>query len=73
MEIEDIRPSPQARQLFCKMVNHSDDCNMAISQAFQLGLELGSAGLDPSASVEITELVSESWIRPDTEGGWLLR
>lgn len=68
-----ITPSASARRLFGRMVARADDTlHLGLPETLDLGCVLKREGEDPSARAQITELLSQEWIEPASDGGWTL-
>ena len=71
--IVQIKPSPEARHLFNRMVARSNvGLHLPLAQCLALSVSRARCGEDPSACQEIHELLSAAWIGPADDGGWLL-
>lgn len=68
-----VRPSREARQLFNQMVALSDsNLHLHMEQSLVLGVNRIRNGKDPHCLMELQELITEGWIDPSADGGWLL-
>lgn len=66
-----IAPSPEARQLFNKMVARSGtNLHLSLEATVGLAAERVRAGHQDTEAVH--ELEAEEWIDQHTDGGWLL-
>lgn len=73
MITKDIKPSPEARQLFNQMVLHAgEDGELDVECVLALSILRHRRGEDPAATQCMTELRSEGWIEHAPEGGWLV-
>jgi hypothetical protein len=72
--MEQIAPSPQARQVYNMMVNHADDNNgelhLTLASSIALSCSLQRRGEDSQAMTAVTELCEANWIAPVEGGGW---
>lgn len=66
-----ITPSPEARQLYSRMVALADDrFVLDLPQALALSCARLRAGQEPQAVPEVTELVQSDWIAERQDGTW---
>lgn len=67
-----IIPSPEARQLFGKMVARSHDNHVSLGDTIALSVDLCKKGSDPKAIAEVAELIGEGWLACAPDGGWIV-
>jgi len=66
-----ISPSPEARQLYMKMVNKADEnMHLSLTNTLALATQRTREGLTDAGTV--LELEQEGWIGHAWDGGWLL-
>lgn len=73
-----VKPSPEARSLFNRMVALAspvtDDgvLHIGLGETLGIGARRAREGQDARASREVHELSAEGWISPAPDGGWLI-
>lgn len=67
-----IKPSRDARRLFCKMVQKAEDDTLTLDETVVLSIEQHRRG-NYGLTTQVAELMSEGWIAADPCGGWNVR
>lgn len=68
----DIKPSPEARRLFGRMVARSDNLCLTLTDTIALQVDLNREGAVPHTQEALAELTEEQWVGTSTDGGWTL-
>lgn len=71
--VNKVNPSPEARQLFNKMVAKGDgEGHLPLESTLELAVEMFRNGQHPRQVPEVMELEHCHWIEPAGDGGWFL-
>lgn len=68
----EIRPSPEARRLYNKMVAWGkENYSLSLVESFELGVHMKRNNNDARVQA-LAELEDENWIQANSDGGWYL-